>query len=246
MNVNYSEGSAKVLMHSAFDKGLNAMKIELEAEMADAAIYYALDGTGPGPSSMEYSGPFTIQGAATIRAVAFKDGQILEEPVIYNLIYHPAIGIKTDYLAQFSERYPAQGAHALHDGLQGSKAFNDGMWQGFNGNNLDIVFSDITLEEIHAVRATFLQDQARWIFLPEEVILFTSRDGINFEKRTFIRHNIPQDTKDPVVHTFELTLEEPLRTKYLRIQAVNVGKCPSWHEGAGQPCWIFADEMVIE
>ena len=32
----------------------------------------------------------------------------------------------------------------------------------------------------------------------------------------------------------------------MSIQARNIGKCPEWHSGAGEPAWLFADEIIIE
>jgi hexosaminidase len=32
----------------------------------------------------------------------------------------------------------------------------------------------------------------------------------------------------------------------LRITARSLKVCPEWHRGAGQPSWIFIDEIVVE
>lgn len=38
--------------------------------------------------------------------------------------------------------------------------------------------------------------------------------------------------------------EEEIR--YVRIRAVNVGQIPVWHDAAGRPAWLFADDIVLE
>ena len=34
--------------------------------------------------------------------------------------------------------------------------------------------------------------------------------------------------------------------RFVKVLAVNIGKCPEWHSGAGEPAWLFADEIIIE
>jgi hypothetical protein len=37
-----------------------------------------------------------------------------------------------------------------------------------------------------------------------------------------------------------------LKSRYLRIVAKNPGTLPSWHMSAGQPSYLFTDEIVIK
>jgi hypothetical protein len=39
---------------------------------------------------------------------------------------------------------------------------------------------------------------------------------------------------------------EAQTARYLKVSAKNIGICPSWHKGAGEKAWIFADEIVVE
>jgi hypothetical protein len=41
----------------------------------------------------------------------------------------------------------------------------------------------------------------------------------------------------------EFTYSDSFKTRYIKIVAVNRGPCPDWHLGAGNPTWIFADEI---
>jgi hexosaminidase len=34
--------------------------------------------------------------------------------------------------------------------------------------------------------------------------------------------------------------------RYLRIVGETLGKCPEGHKGAGNPCWLFVDEVYVE
>jgi hexosaminidase len=244
MHVNYSEGSARVLITTGYDSVQERLNIGLETEAFGTEIFYSLDGSNPDTNAVLYKEPIATGGSAEVRTQAWKHGEPLEKPAIYKVSVHSGIGRKIYYKEMFSERYPARGEFALNDGLNGSLNFNDGMWQGFNGNDLDVVVQ-VKDREIRSVTASFLQDQAKWIFLPVQLVIYGSGDGKTFEKLTVLSHNIPQNTTDPITHRFEFHAPDPLKTNYLRIQALNPGECPSWHPGKGGKSWIFADEIVI-
>jgi hypothetical protein len=38
----------------------------------------------------------------------------------------------------------------------------------------------------------------------------------------------------------------PPTLRFLRVQARNFGPLPDWHPGAGEPAWLFVDEIVAE
>jgi hypothetical protein len=36
-----------------------------------------------------------------------------------------------------------------------------------------------------------------------------------------------------------------VEARYVRMEAVNPGPCPAWHDAASEPTWLFVDEVVI-
>lgn len=70
-------------------------------------------------------------------------------------------------------------------------------------------------------------------------------DGINFQKIAGISHKIPLDNPIALTNDFTAKLNRPIKTRYIRVEAVNIGVCPEWHPGKGQKAWIFADEIVV-
>ena len=42
-------------------------------------------------------------------------------------------------------------------------------------------------------------------------------------------------------------LVEPkgIESRYVRIKGYNLDQCPDYHPGAGRPCWLFTDEIII-
>ncbi|MBO7683608.1 MAG: C10 family peptidase, partial [Kiritimatiellae bacterium] len=59
--------------------------VTLECATAGATIYYTTDGSDPTTSSTAYSGPFTVTGTTTVKAMAYKAG--LSASAIYSVTF---------------------------------------------------------------------------------------------------------------------------------------------------------------
>jgi len=245
MIVNYSKGSFKVEISTLPDPKTNKEKIYLSSEQGNLPIYYTLDGTEPSLQSSRYESPIEIVKNTDLKAAMFPDGKPKEKSSSMLVIFHKAIGKPVKYLQTYSDRYPAGGATTLTDGLRGSSQHRDGFWQGYLGNDCEVVIDLGKIMPVQSVTATFLQDPDKWIFLPSIVEYSLARDG-----KTEIIYNDKANTmsprdKGPFIQPFGVFFPEGVTARYLTIKAKNLGKCPSWHEGAGEPCWLFIDEITV-
>jgi hexosaminidase len=245
MKVNYSKGSFKVGVSTRHDKKSGAMKIILESEQFNVPILYTINGDDVKPSSLVYSGPFEVKANGVIKAGMFVDGKLKEKTVEMPLIFHHAIGKPVRYLKDYSYRYPAAGKHALTDGLRGSINHRDGLWQGFYGNDLDLIIDLGTEVPVNSVQMNFLQNQRSWIFLPVVVEFSLSSDGKKYHSFNEVSNTISAKEQQAIMQPFNIQFMENSKARYIRVKAKNLGKCPSWHEGAGQDSWMFTDEVVV-
>jgi hypothetical protein len=74
----YYEGTVaaveKPVITPASYEGFDAQEVTITCATADAKVYYTLDGTEPVPgSSTEYTAPFTVNPAVTVKAIAAKE-----------------------------------------------------------------------------------------------------------------------------------------------------------------------------
>jgi hexosaminidase len=243
LHVNYCGGSDKIEISTAFDHKNNVLKCYLLSEQPGIPIVYTLDGNDPTVKSPVYSGPVEIKKNVYIKAGMLRDGKVgtLTERT---LIYHSAIGKKVRYLEPYSYRYTGGGDEALVDGLRGTVDFHQGNWQGFLGNNMDVIIDLGKVQPVRSVFVTFLQSSASWIFLPDSVTFSLSSNGKKFHS---INEQLNQDPKNldyNAIKQFSQTFPET-PARYVRVRAKSTGVCPPWHEGAGQPCWLFADEIAV-
>ncbi|MFZ4521899.1 MAG: family 20 glycosylhydrolase [Bacteroidales bacterium] len=245
MKVNYSNGSFKVEVKTAYDKKSSSVRVVLDSEQPDLPIHYTLDGNDVKSSSPIYSGPVEINGNGVIKAGIFLNDQLKEKATEMPLIFHLGIGKQVKYLAGYSERYPSAGNSALTDGLRGSASHRDGLWQGFLGNDLDIIIDLGSEKPVNSVQANFLQNQRSWIFLPKVVEYSLSSDGKKYHSFNEVPNTVSEKEVQAIIQPFNFQFRSNTKARYVRIKATNLGKCPQWHEGAGQPCWLFADEIVI-
>jgi hypothetical protein len=221
--------------------------VYLRSLFHDKTIVYTLDGTAPSVTSAVYSSPLMVEGKSVVRACVLENnglGTVSE----MGILVHKGIGslmkLNSSY-STYNPAYAAGGDQALVDGLKGSSDFADGRWQGYQGQDLDIELDLKQVIPVKSVSADFLQSSDSWILLPKEMQVFSSVDGNSWTLLKSVDHDIPKDDLNLVIHSFKAEFDN-LITRYLRIVAKNPGLLPAWHHAAGNPSFIFGDEIIIE
>ena len=216
-------------------------KVELACADKTADIFFKL---GHKEGYKKYTEPFIIDKFIKLSVYAQK-GDIRSTTMLTD--FHkrdPNLKIKlyTDY----ENQYNAGGNDALIDGILGTEDFRTGTWQGYSDTDLNAVIDLGKVKEIHNVKLSFLRDQRSWIFLPKDLKIFTSSDGINFNKYYHSTFNSPTNTDDIKIETIEFS--KSTKARYVKVIAKNYGSLPKWHLGApfDGKAWIFVDEIQIK
>jgi len=224
------------------DTFFDSLTVTMSHPVEGAVIHYTLDGSAPTAESPVYSQPLLLKQATTLRAAALCDGKWSR---IADAAYHLIDAKRAVHLDHpFSDQYQAGGNKALIDHLRGGDNFRTGVWQGYHGVDLVATIDLGARQRINRLAGSFLQDQASWIFMPKEVTFFVSDDGKQFRKVGTVTHNVPDNEEDAVLR--EMEVRPRCEARYVKMAAKNLGVCPPWHPGAGQPAWIFCDEFIIE
>jgi hexosaminidase len=205
-------------------------------------VYYTLDGSAPTRKSNRYTGPFMVTRALKLRAAVFypnadKAGATAEAS--FSTALYPAPKYNTAYGA----RWAGTGVFNLVDGQRGA-TYNDGYWQGFESDNLDVVIDLGKPSEISEVSLGALQFLASWIFLPLDAEVFLSTDGNRFQSAGKVITDTSLDRVEDIIQEYTVKFAKQA-VRYVRVVARNRGTCPDWHLGAGGKAWIFADEITI-
>jgi predicted alpha-1,2-mannosidase len=213
-------------------------KIELQSVEKDAEIFYSL-----GNTFQKYQKPFVISEKATLRLYA-KRGEDKSATIRtdFNKI-DPNITI--DLKTTYANQYNAGGDNALIDGIKGTEDFRTGTWQGYWNEDV-IAIVDLGKQElISNVNVSFLRDQRSWIFLPKEVQIYTSLEGVNYTKGYDWKFKDPTQTEEVKIET--INISKLGRARYIKLVAKKLGKLPKWHLGYPYDgrSWLFIDEIQI-
>jgi hexosaminidase len=221
--------------------------IRCSTVFGDKEIHYSTDGSEPSLRSPVYAGLVAIDRSSLLRARVIEGGE--SYPVAEkHFLVHKAAGkpsqLKSTY-STYNPAYAGGGPGALVDGVRGSDRFSDGRWQGFQGQDVEIVIDLQKPTDISSVSAGFLQNSYSWILMPSTVQYWVSKDGQEFTLAGEVANTIDPKAEGTVVHDFTKTFDG-LRARYLKMVAKNPGLLPAWHHAAGNPSFLFADEIVVE
>ena len=191
----------------------------------------------------KYTSPFIIKNTSKITAIAISKDGIKSNPVTSEFLKIKA-GRSIELKSEYANQYAAEGNNALIDRLKGSNNFRTGFWQGYQGQDVEVIVDLGKVENVSTISAGFLQDNRSWIWYPKQVSFYVSTDGKNFKILKNIKNNF--SLKQEGSFTKEFGLKTNIDTRYVKMIAKNFGNCPEWHLGAGGKSWIFIDEITIE
>lgn len=216
--------------------------IELGCLDKNAAIYYREE---PSKEAFTpYTKPILMKKSGLLRFYAVANGEKSPEATAEFSKMQPNLKVM-QYNTQYNNQYTGRGETGLIDLLRGGADFRSGGWQGYEGVNLDVVLDLGKKKTVKSVTASFLQDENAWIFLPEKAEVYASQNGKDFTLVGTYANEVPASDKGIILKDFTCALKN-VKARYLRVVGVNMGKCPTWHKGAGYPSWIFADEIFVE
>ncbi len=188
---------------------------------------------------------FINQDSLLIQVAAFKQGKQLSNTRTFKLFPHKALNSKVTLVNEPAPKYRSMGGQSLVDGVKGTKSYSAGHWLGFEGKNPEVLIEMEKPTTIETVDLRFLESNHSWIFLPKEVKIFTSADGVQFVEFATVKN--PLQTTDSnrgiVKYQFKKKCKQ---ARFIKITANCFTECPTWHPGNGKPAWVFMDEVLIK
>jgi predicted alpha-1,2-mannosidase len=221
----------------------DSLKIRIGSPLIDTPVFFSTDGANPGTHTMKSENLFFLHQTSTIKALAINNKNQKSRTISSEFIKIPKDwSISITY--PFNNQYTAGGNDALINFIRGGNDFRNGTWQGYQ-NDFEAVVDLGREEEISSISIGSIQSIGSWIFIPQYVEFFVSRDGKNFIPKSRIISNVPDRKEGSVIKEFTLK-NLAVRARYIKVFAKNYGKLPDWHLGAGGQAWIFVDEITIQ
>lgn len=237
-----------IVLNPVIDGGDMSFKgdktIRIYSNQLDVKYYYTTDGTRPTLNSTLYQQPFSVNKSTQVKAIAVNaagEMSYVTTAVFKEIPNDWSINLNTP----FEPQYNAGGEGGLIDGIRGDANWRKGNWQGYQKNDVDAVIDLKTVKTVSKVKLGLLQDTRAWIVMPRQVTVEVSADGKTFKQVYAGDNTLP--IEDLVVQVKNWEAKFPaVSARYIRVKAMQYGKLPAWHEGAGGDTHIFIDEIEVE
>ena len=228
----------------SYDRARGAWLLRARHGFEDMRSRYAFDGRPPESNDAAFKDELAIRRAGNLRVAPFRGKRQALEPVGFHLASHQALGASVR--AATPSKPPYADASELTDGVMGGDEFGDGTWAGWQGPDLDVVIDLGRPKTISRIATNFLQLSGSWIVLPRSVTYAVSDDGEQWREVHLQDVHADAAYPDRIVRQVEWRATQTVRARWVKVIARTYGALPEGHAGAGQPSWIFADEVVVE
>ncbi len=218
------------------------MTVEIKSLNPNDEIYYMEEFSGGEPIWLKYKNPIKVKNTSRIISHVKQNNEV-SKTVSAQFYKHPH-----DYSIQIHSKvhplYTADTPEALLDGIKGTENWRKGDWQGYHGTDFEAIIDLKKPTDISMVSANFLQDARPWILMPKNMKVYVSTDGKNYTLFGETRTNVDPEDENLQIET--LVVEGNSTVRFVKVIAENYGKLPASHISAGEPAYIFVDEITVE
>jgi len=241
LKINYSKAIYDLSVKYSQTEDKYGIAVEIAAPFSGTEIYYTTDGSEPGINKLKYNAPVIIKKSCTLKAAYFESGIKQGNTFTQDYTINKATG-KTISLEKLpKKRYSVGGAFSLVDGVRGILPWSGRDWLGFLGEDLNATIELKDAVKISKVTVGVLNAELSWIYLPKEIEILVSDDGVKFESVKKVDWDYIKNYERNVKVSFDI-----VKAKYVKVIAKNFGKIPQGKPGEGEDSWLFVDEISIE
>lgn len=240
--INYSKAFYSIKASIIPDNNYEGILMKLESN-STGSIYFS---SGKDTSVRMYRNPVHISSGDHYKMILLSEDNktILNTLKDLEINFSKATGKKITLATAPSSTYPgAGGAFGLVNGIRSHKGFSSPEWLGWNGGNMEALIDLGISMNISSASVHLLEQNESWIYLPASVEVLTSIDGINF----ISAGRSSAFKKDTMNNSGTISIGfPPVMARYVKIIAINHGKIEDGKPGAGNPAWLFADEIEVK
>ncbi len=183
-----------------------------------------------------YTGPVIIESDRELHGWLQREG--LTGPIAKRrFLFNKATARPITLSVQPNERYNDGGAFTLVDGITAQEKRVNTEWLGWR-EGVTITVDLGSVQDIRYIGIGALNENHSWIHLPERVDFSVSEDG-----STFTPFGSAEVKAGPGRNAFGL--EKSGKARYVRLTVRHRGKIPEGYPGAGNPAWMFLDEIEV-
>ena len=237
MDINFANYLNQVKLEILNSKA-EGLKAKLFTGIEGTKIFYTTDGSTPTANSAAYQNAIPVNKSFVLKAQSFTNGAptgiMLEQPFEVSKVFGKSV-----QLAQPPhEKFASGGAVALVNGVKASPTnFKDSEWLGFSGKNFEAIIDLGQSENLETIDFQFFKGEGDWIYLPKNIRLAISENGIDFSELKIESEALSPDTY--------LAFPENTKGRYLKIDIERHGIIAEKNAGAGEEAWLFVGEILV-
>ena len=236
---------------------VDSILVKVVEAISEPLYRYTTDETQPDSLSSLYSGPMVFTKSGNFNVKAFKKGY---RTSVAKSFYFDKIKSRINSYNLLTKAIDPYNNDILFDGQLASLDFRDGKWNGFiheedeekakqqgrieNSGNLIVDFELPSNKNISKIAISCMESiNNGFILLPEAISLYNISNG-NEELISYLK--IPKSTVGEAdsKRVFKLSLKSQNIQK-VRLKIESNRKLPKGHVAAGQPGWLFIDEIYL-
>ena len=224
----------------------DTVHVALDFPFKTVSLFYTLDQASPTTQSSRYKGePLVFDQSTTFRAIASKEGWENSPIVQASFVKRKWTPKKATLAVPPSPKYPGEGANSLADGKIG-ETHTDNNFLGYEGEHLTAVLDFGKTIDLRRLSVHYAENNGSWIFAPHGLLVWTSSDGKTWKPCIRARYPVPAGMQETKTGIISEAAPEPVQARFLKVTVENLQKNPKWHAAAGQKCWVFVDEILVE
>lgn len=220
---------------------MTVMEPPYDERMASLAVY-----TGPViiDSDREIHGWLQYEGFT---------GPISKRRFLFNKATARPISLSTPP----NERYNEGGAFTLVDGITAEEKRVNTEWLGWK-EDVTITVDLGSVQDISYIGIGALNETHSWIHAPKAIEFLVSKDGKNYTALGMAfpsMREIPVIPADPIKRRSTAMarvqgrnlfhVDQATTARYIRLKVLHSGPIPAGDPGAGDPAWLFLDEIEV-
>jgi hexosaminidase len=241
--INYSKAYYDLKATVEPIPGLDSyVQMKLESKFQNARIKYKLNNG----DFYGYIKPIAIRESVNLSFSILKDNQFLKISS-QKFSFNKATGKKITLTTEADKKYPGDGAFTLVNGVQNEKGLaKSSEFLGFLGKDIEATIDLGKETEVSKITVHSLNQPGSWIYLPSQFEV----SFIPFIDTTIITKHQPIQLVTLIVtdenNLQTIQLAAPKTCRYIRVFAKNYGIIPAGKPGAGNPAWLFVDEIEVQ
>ena len=224
----------------------DTLSIKLDSKLKGTKVFYTLDGTEPDTTSLKYKNPIVINSSTSIAIKAYKDGWLPSETKKEDFIKVNHKIVNFTIVHKPEKQY--FGPKKLFDFKLGSENFKDEKWNGYLGNDLNTTLNLGEPKTVNTITVNCLGRARDWILFPKHIQVYAALNKTSEFKLVGslpIVEDEQNESETTKIKKFNVKMPKNTKAQYFKVIAKNPKVLPKWHEGAGNPPWIFIDEIIV-